>query len=223
MAAKTVKELISTGTYALVFDGDVLVNSGDFVNYVKQKWGHMTFVADGDDAQTEWQATFATWKNLVGDDLHRIWETMTADYEPLENYYRKELGSEETDKHNGHKMSSNTDMTSTPTVKTQVANVAYGYNSSTAVPSNGGTSEMVSGNTHTTGTASNNYTEVSDISSTVFDKDVHTFIDRVTRGNIGVTTSQQMAESEIMLRMKKYLMAIIDSFILEFTFYVGGV
>lgn len=42
-----------------------------------------------------------------------------------------------------------------------------------------------------------------------------------TKGNIGVTTSQQMIESEIELRKKNILSLYLDSFISRYTFYGG--
>ena len=92
--------------------------------------------------------------------------------------------------------------TTTPNLTTNTENAVYGFNSSAAVPS-GGQEQIATGtNTEThTGTEQNQY-NLSDTDTgtqTLLDggSDTHTRNYELTRsGNIGVTTSQQMIQSE---------------------------
>lgn len=111
----------------------------------------------------------------------KLWTALNLQYDPLENYNMKEKttpGVVTTRKEN-------TDL--------NVANGAngnvYGFNSSSAVPAS-----QSNGTSRTTGDKSKNYTEES-----------KTGFDQLERsGNIGVTTSQQMLQSEIDVRRTQF-------------------
>lgn len=124
------------------------------------------------------------WANY-GDKWTRIYDTITAEYEPLENYNMIENyeGS-----HTDDSTSRDTaDPTDNEIVSTTNADI-YGYNSSSPSPADKST---------TTTTQEIDKTNKYDNEST----DGH----ELTRhGNIGVTTSQQMAESEIALRQYNF-------------------
>lgn len=75
----------------------------------------------------------------------------------------------------------------------------------------------------TTANANSNYTIIEDIDSTHFDKNVHEFNNYRIRGNIGVTTSQQMLESELNIRQRNLIAEFIADFFNQYTFYLGGV
>lgn len=103
--------------------------------------------------------------DLYMDNWDRIYEAYITDYKPLENY----------------SMVENERVKSKITSKVGSKNDTYGFNSSSAVPTNEVTSTSV-----TEGSKDDN------------DRDL------VRSGNIGVTTSQQMLESEIKLRQYKF-------------------
>lgn len=124
------------------------------------------------------------WANY-GDKWTRIYDTLTAEYAPLENYNMIENyeGS-----HTDDSTSRDTaDPADNEIVSTTNADI-YGYNSSSPSPADKST---------TTTTQEIDKTNKYDNEST----DGH----ELTRhGNIGVTTSQQMAESEIALRQYNF-------------------
>lgn len=124
------------------------------------------------------------WANY-GDKWTRIYETLTTDYEPLENYNM-------TEEYEGaHSDDATTRDTGSPVnnVITASTNTSvYGYNTSSPSPSD---------SSSTTTTQGKDTTSKYDNEST----DDHTL---TRRGNIGVTTSQQMAEAEIALRQYNF-------------------
>lgn len=139
-----------------------------------------------------------TWKKLFN--------TWTATYQPLENYRmvenmhndRKDVtyGRTHTRTDNISHTKTGTD-TDTPNETDTNENSVYGFNSSNSVPTGGGTVRR-------TGTKQTTYNTTDADSGTVTDADTGT--DRETRnyeltraGNIGVTSSQQLIESEIKL------------------------
>lgn len=116
----------------------------------------------------------------------KISEAITTDYKPLENYNMEEIRTPNLREELTRKQ--NTDIN----VHSQTESGVYGFNSTESNPTATGT-----GDNHTTGTKANNETE--DVKS-------NTGTESLTRhGNIGVTTSQQMLESEIKLRQYNFI------------------
>lgn len=212
-------------------DFDMTVNAipiysgDDFYQLVRARYSHMLFETPETDiqyAKEDLKNVYSMWKRLNGEDFLRIYNAMRSEYSPLENYDRLEEGSTETARHKGTRTSQNVDITNTPTVTTKTTEKVNA--------SDGGVVESMetetantSGNTVTSGSADTNYTEIRDISDTVYDKDVETFKGRRTHGNIGVTTTQALINEEIKLRLMGFVETIISQFIEKFTFYVSGV
>lgn len=167
--------------------------------------------------------SITNWSLYRLDDWTRAWAAMTIDYNPVHNYYREELGSEEIEHHHGTKTSLNrreietpdinvvNDQTDTPGISTTSTGSVSAYDASEFAPTgknivaSSGSSNLHTVN-HETGSktlmaeSSENYTVVSDIDANTFDRDAHTFIGRITQGNIGVTRSQDMIKDELTLR-----------------------
>lgn len=142
--------------------------------------------------------------NLFGPYWTKQWATLLLEYDPIENYRMiEEMTDDETVTEYGKTNTRTDDLThtkegtetDTPTLVTKSENGVYGFNSSEPVPSDEQTSTNVSG------------TDVVDYDLTETDsgtvKDELSGEDTQTRnyhlersGNIGVTTSQQMVESE---------------------------
>ena len=124
------------------------------------------------------------WANY-GDKWTRIYDTLTAEYAPLENYNMIEnYEGSHTDDSTSRDTASPADNEIVSTTNADI----YGYNSSSPSPADKST---------TTTTQEVDKTNKYDNES----GDTH----ELTRhGNIGVTTSQQMAESEIALRQYNF-------------------
>lgn len=128
-----------------------------------------------------------------GQSWENEYNAIVAEYEPLENYSMTETDT--PDLRTTHSVSddySETDETKTNFKTTSDAS-AYGFNSSSPVP--------VSKNVGTGGETDNHGTTEHTMTGSTFDS--QTGSRTLTRsGNIGVTTSQQMLQSELDLRIR---------------------
>lgn len=154
------------------------------------------------------KTAIASWATYKAYDWSRALLAMTETYDPLHNYNREELGSEEIAKHKGTKVSTNEDVSETPATMTNTGSVvAYDTNAESetgkSVSSPGTTSNR------RTAQANANYTTYEDVDANTYDKDVHSFVNRVTRGNIGLTKSQDMALDELRLRTQTSVSELI--------------
>lgn len=147
------------------------------------------------------------------------WKTLSFEYNPIENYsMTEEMTNDETidaygktrtltDNFTHTKTGTETripDLTdkTTPNLTTIIDSSVYGFNSPTAIPTDEQSQNSTGTNTDThTGTDTNEYdttdTDTGTQSETDGGQDTHTRNYKLTRsGNMGVTTSQQMIESE---------------------------
>lgn len=154
-------------------------------------------------------------KNTV-DQLHRAWIAMKADYDPISNYDMLEQSAD------GRKLSKRTD-TTTPTGGTESKVYRYGlgsdadgslYSKEESLPKTGAKTTL-------TESYDNNQTMSFDGSTlTGYHDAAEHYLKR--SGNIGVTTSAQMIEGELQLRMHDLLREYIKEFIDRYCFCVGG-
>ena len=173
------------------------------------------------DTLTETEKTLIATSILAvcGVNWGKQWETLSFEYSPIENYRMveqmtndktiTEYGKSTTRTDNLSHVKTGTETrtdnltdTTTPNLTTNTENSVFGFNSSAAVPSGGQEQTATGTNTEThTGTEQNQY-NLSDTDTgtqTLLDggSDTHTRNYELTRsGNIGVTTSQQMIQSE---------------------------
>lgn len=185
------------------------------------------------------QQLIGVWSRTRQAAWEHIHEALTAEYNLLHNYDRSEEwtdtrnGSRNTDKDGNNTHSETTSGTDNKTVTThaegenssdttvndEVTNQVIGYDSnafvnhdkSTKVGNTVGTSNTENDGTETTAGTTSGTSSVTDVideteSETSTDRATHT--GRVS-GNIGVTTSQQMIESELRLRLGFNLYDII--------------
>lgn len=112
---------------------------------------------------------------------NRLYVAFTKNYDPIENYNMEQVETPDIEKARTKKESTNISTTNTSESST------HGFNSATAVPVNEGKVTSV--------------VEGDEDENVVSDTETETGTRELTRhGNIGVTTSQQMLESEIKLR-----------------------
>lgn len=138
------------------------------------------------------------------------YKALTADYNPINNYDFVE-NSTDTHEYTGtqsteHEVTKNNtdtpDITRTSNGSNDSAGSLYGFNSTSAVPSDEANGKSQSTDKET-GTVTSNGTENG--MNTRTDNLKETITHELTRsGNIGVTTSQQMIESELELRKKQF-------------------
>lgn len=194
------------------------------------------------DEAAEAKAGFALWSTVMLPNWTSMWEALQAEYEPLNNYSMRETMTNDVTQKAYGKTTTRTDNlshtktgndTNTPNLtETETPNITnsrdrgvYGFNSqpNNAVPDSEDTeTETGTNTTTTTGTSRTDYntTESDTGTQTAADSgtDTETRNYQLSReGNIGVTTSQQMLESEIELRIKWNMCEIIAiAFMREF-------
>ena len=145
-----------------------------------------------------------------------------TDYDPLENYDRKEDGGwkDTTDDDAIHKMEyakQETTTTNDPKIKTKTTGSTYPDNSSPAVPETESITEPVRANASDVDTIKTENAAHTDKSSVEGDLTVtRLYQDYRVHGNIGVTTAAQMIEGEAKVRSKLVLEPMIyDAFVKE--------
>lgn len=176
------REKIASPYFNIDGDDNVYVDDDDIV-----------YVDDFDYVITprEFDDLYQTLSDIVisryKDKWNRLYDVLVnAEYKPLENYNMKEKRTPNTT--DTRNVKTNSDITSV------TDNDKYGYNSSSASPYDKST-------IHTTGDEDDN---------TIFDELKRTGYEELERsGNIGVTTSQQMLESEIKLRALNNMVKIM--------------
>ena len=179
---------------------------------------------DGDELTPQEISTLATLIFKVNSVAWvKEWATLSAEYNPIENYSMVETMTDDETVIEYGKTHTRTDDTletrtpdlteittpdleevDTPDLTTENDNSVYGFNSSNSVPTGEQSTTQTGTNTKTTtgtNTITNTGTETVADTGTVTDvdtgEDTHTRNYELTRsGNIGVTTSQQMLESE---------------------------
>ena len=150
-----------------------------------------------------------------GEAWNHIYDVLQAEYHPLENYNMKEETKPDTydqdDIPVGWQRSTTRSVNQDVTVSEQGAHDqtdVYGFNSSDPVPASKVTKDY---SMNTSGDKDDNYETVVETEVTGR-KTLHKGSIKVERsGNIGVTTTQQMAEAEIQLRIKNHMEDIIFS------------
>ena len=182
------------------------VNSTNFVNYLINRSGRLyAWIQDAAKLKT----AINQWCAYRIADWNRMETALTEQYNPIYNYFREELGSEEIAKHKGTKRSRNYKDSYEPgVVMTNTGNV-MAYNSSTEKET-GQTVVTPSGDPNVrSGLAADNYEIEQDVDANTYDKDVHSFDQRITQGNIGTTQTADMIANEIRIRTANSLLEII--------------
>lgn len=143
------------------------------------------------------------WSATMQSSFNRVWSAMNLEYNPIENYDRQEDESTTgTRQHSGQDVTSGSTTNQRTTADSReitdsgnVLNKIAGFDASALVDHDSGTSsrsgtDTASGTDNTTGTERTELTHGEKIA------DAGTRTSRI-HGNIGVTTSQQMLESEL--------------------------
>ena len=186
------------------------------------------------DTLTETEKTLLATSILAvcGVNWGKQWETMSFKYDPIENYSMQEKMTDDKTVDEYGKTRTRTDNlqhtktgteqdtpnlkdTTTPNLTTTDENVVHGFNSTNAVPSDEQTKRATgTSETTRTGTDTRTYNTTDADTGTQTDNDggsdIRTRNYTLTRsGNIGVTTSQQMIESERALWMWNFFQNVV--------------
>lgn len=143
------------------------------------------------------------WSATMQSSFNRIWSAINLEYNPIENYDRQESESTSgTRQHSGQDVTSGTSSNQRTTADSReitdsgnVLNKIAGFDASALVDHDSGTSSR-SGTDSASGTDNTSGTERTELTHGEQIADSGTRTSRI-HGNIGVTTSQQMLESEL--------------------------
>ena len=160
--------------------------------------------------------------SMFNENWEALWKAVNVEYEPLENYNRNSTITTKTNEKNTGSLTNQRELTDTgtvdksltdtgtlsndSTVANSTTNNTYGFDSNNAVPSSSSTQTNTTNSTETHDLSntinevrnlanSENLTETRNLENT--NETTHT---EIVKGNIGVTTSQQMLQSEYDLR-----------------------
>lgn len=180
-------------------NGTTLIDNKTVRTYYLVKYNSFVFPFDSELLKDLWTVF---WQENAT-NLKRTIDAFNMDYNPINNYDRTETI---TKKSNDKTENNLTDSEQYGNKNTK-ENVSA-FDSSALQPSSETVeSEFTNKKTHG-GTISNTGTET---------------ITNKTSGNIGVTTSQQMIESELEMRKKQVVFSFLDMFAKQYFLYFGGV
>lgn len=181
------------------------VNSAIIIQLIQDQSGELyTWIQDVARLKT----AITNWSTYRIADWTKALTAMTEQYNPIYNYFREELGTETIARHKGTKTSSNEDVTDTPGVSITNTGSVVAYDSSAESETGQSVSTPTGYNTRTAD-ATKNYVTVEDLDSTHYDKDEHSFTDRVTQGNIGTTQTADMIRNELGIRFENSIAELI--------------
>lgn len=203
------------------YEHNVIVTSQQILLYIKNMYNEYYIAQTLDSAWYDFiQYTY--------DDFMSMWYAWTTDYKPLENYNRDEtvtrirnIGNEKTTNGGDVTTESNTenDDTNKPTSK------HYTTTYDSAIDNRLESYDVSSGKTNSESTTTQNTTSETEYKNITVGETTAHEIETTTNktfGNIGVTTSQQMLQSEIDLRMKHLIELYLEQFCKKYLFFVGG-
>lgn len=207
--------------FALVYDNQTLFSSADVLSALIDHWEEWYWVAPGKDQMntvTYFVTVWKRWMSRTIDNFGRSVSALYADYDPISNYDLNEAES------TGHKIDNTTNTTTpTGTARTETETSIYGFDSSSGANSD----KVKTDNTYLNSFHVDNESKPSNTKSMDFNgstySNYHDAEERFLKrsGNIGVTTSQQMIESELALRKNDLLYEYLKQFIDLYCIFVG--
>lgn len=216
--------LMSTATkafFAIMKNNQTLKSGDDVLDYINSAYEYWKTSNPLDELWTVYQT-------MHHDDFIKAFDAWTADYDPLHNYDGTEI-SVDVKKEGTTTLTNTPDSTrnkvttrATVDAKTVVENDVTTYDSTTPRLDNKST-ETPTGGTETiydyknTSDSSRGETSMSIDGETITGNDIS--YHKLTKGgNLGVTTSQQMIQSEIDMRFNPLIKMYIDTFIREYAY-----
>lgn len=223
---KTINEQIAsyTDTEKLAFtikdsSNNTIITGGNVLDYLEQTYNCYK-------SQYWLHSLWATYQATHYNDFLKAYAAVTADYDPIENYngtettVRQKMDGLQTETITHGKTTTNslgTDGVQTTNQVTSVDSAALRDESKTT--QKGTTTVSDSGTTTTT-----TDTDVKSltIGDTTYTADYVEGETKSRHGNLGVTSSQNMIQQEIDLRLKPLIMLYLDTFANTYLYYVGG-
>lgn len=199
-------------------DGNIIASGGEVL-------GYFTNTYSGYKTQITLFNLWDVYNAIYKPDFLKAYEASIMEYNPLSNYDSKETNvylqndGDDTNEVTHGKTTTNTANDVTNETKT-TSDVSTDYRNEEKTIQSGSTTVADSGTTTTVISKTAKNLTVKEKTYTA--DEVRAEI-KEKLGNIGVTTSQQMLQSEIDLRLSPVVMLYLDQFANTYFYYVGGI
>lgn len=209
--------------YTVLYEGETLIASNVVSRYLIYNYG--SFICN------DLYAKFILYNAMQAADLKRALDAWNADYNPLENYNGEiervtlDNHGKETRKHTTggdggtHNMVTNAALANTATTHETTTYDSTALRTESKDSNTGGT--VTTDDLHTQDTTERENKALTVGETTYAADDVHSETEK-KHGNLGVTTSQQMIESEIEMRLNPVTKQYLDRFVFQYCMYVGS-
>lgn len=222
---KTIDEQISSYYDADIAHFDLKDKDGNIIVTGAEVLGYFTNTYSGYKTQITLFNLWDVYNAIYKPNFLKAYEASTLEYNPISNYDSKETnvyltneGKEKNEVKHG-KTTTNTANDVTNETKT-TSDVSEDYRNEEKTIQSGSTTVADSGTTTTNITREAKSLTVGE---KIYSADEVRAEIKEKSGNIGVTTSQQMLQSEIDLRLSPVVMLYLDQFANTYFYYVGGV
>lgn len=222
---KTIDEQISSYYNADIAHFDLKDKDGNVIVTGAEVLGYFTNTYSGYKTQITLFNLWDVYNAIYKRDFLKAYEASIMEYNPLSNYDSKETNvylqndGNDTNTVTHGKTTTNTANDVTNETKT-TSDVSTDYRNEEKTIQSGSTTVADSGTTKTvTSKTPKNLT----VNEKTYSADEVRAEIKEKSGNIGVTTSQQMLQSEIDLRLSPVVMLYLDQFANTYFYYVGGV
>lgn len=205
--------------FAITVDGTALYTSAEVLILMIDRYSDYIYSVSDIFASSAGNHFVDEWKRYVsrmGDNLLRAYQALYADYDPISNYDMIEAAAD------GKKLDETITETTPTGTTTNTSDISRaGLDSSTPVltDTTSTTTSFDEAKTTTTESPTNTVTVDFDDETLVGHEVTEHRLRR--SGNIGVTTSQQMIESELQLRRTDLLSEFLTGFAKQTLYYVG--
>lgn len=205
------------------YDTNTLISNEIVKNYLYYNYG--MFIC------TDLHTKFSVYNAMQAADLAKALEAWNATYNPLENYngvierlvtddHGDETKTHKTGGDGGtHNTITSAAIDGTSTTHKVSTDESPSFRNDTQDTQTGGT--VTTDDLHTEDKTTHGTTSRTVGSDTITADMIHTEKEE-KHGNLGVTTSQQMIESECAMRLNPVIKQYLDRFIYQYAYYVGG-
>lgn len=214
---------VPTDGMKIVYNNTTLIEDNIARAYLAFKYG--SFICD------DMYSKYTLYVTMTAPDLSKALAAWNSVYNPLDNY-NGETTRITTDDHGdeirkhttGGEGGSHNKTTSTAVPNTKTSDYTTTNDSSqprllAETETTGGTE--VTDDLHTTDTTTHDTVTKTVDSDTITADMIHTEKE-IKRGNLGITTSQQMIQSEVDIRLNPVIAQYLDRFVFQYAFYAGG-
>ena len=204
--SKSLSEITDFSELDCKIDTEKLIGGNYVAEFFDEFFGSFFFFCSSYtlDEKNPLVKKFGSYNNLMASNLKSQLDVMKASYNPIENYDNNEESTTTTGaKEENFKKGTNTDTTEVGKGLITTTSDVTSYESNTFADADKVTTDEAARTTTTTmGERTDTRTEKEHID--IFKKRIH--------GNIGVTTSQQMIESELELRKRNVITEYLKEF-----------